>query len=97
MGSFEALGLFDPNDDQDAVEDDEDMFLSASELLQKKSKVAGGSKLARSTTELELCRSTAPVPRSNTCTDLKRTVRAGTGLRVKVKLATHQTQDSAYN
>jgi len=83
MGSFEALGLFDPNDDQDEVEDDEDMFLSASELLQKKSKAAGGPKLARSTTELELCRSTAPVPRSNTCTDLKRTVRAGTGLRVK--------------
>ena len=36
MGSFEAFGLFDPNEQDEEL--DEDLFLSASEMLEKKKK-----------------------------------------------------------
>jgi len=79
MGSFEAFGLFDPTEQDEEI--DEDMFLSASELLEKKKKKGGGGMVPRSNTELNLKRSSTAVPRSSTCLDLKKTVREGKGMR----------------
>ena len=60
--SFEAFGLFDPSaQDEDS---DEDLFLSATELLEKKKK---GNKKA-----------TGKMPRSNTDQHLKKTLSSST-------------------
>ena len=86
MASFEAFGLFDPNDNKEEDEE-EDFLLPASELLAKKksSKKAGG-KLPRSNTDLHLKKTsstTSVVPRSNTSLDLKKTLKEHKGLIVK--------------
>lgn len=78
MDKFNGFSLFDPTD-QDS-ESDEDLFLSASELLEKKKK--SGSSLTRSNTDMGLVKtSSSGIPRSNTSLDLKSTVREGKGLR----------------
>ena len=79
MGSFEAFGLFDPADQDEEV--DEDMFLSASELLEKNKKKSQAAKIPRSNTDLNLKKTNPAVPRSSTCLDLKKTVREGKGMR----------------
>ena len=79
MGSFEAFGLFDPTDQDEEV--DEDMFLSASELLEKNKKKSQAAKIPRSNTDLNLKKTNPAVPRSSTCLDLKKTVREGNGMR----------------
>jgi len=79
MGSFEAFGLFDPSEQDE--ESDEEMFMSASQLLGKKKKGSSGA-LPRSNTDLNLKKSNnSAVPRSSTCLDLKKTVREGKGMR----------------
>jgi len=84
MASFEAFGLFDPNGNDET--EDEDLFVSATEMFNKKkqqSKKSGG-KLPRSNTDLHLKKSSsAAVPRSNTSLDLKKTLREHKGLIVK--------------
>ena len=85
MASFEAFGLFDPNDQEDSQ--DEDMLLSASELLEKKKrnkKPSSAGKLSRSSTDLHLKKTaSSQVPRSNTSLDLKKTLKEHKGLIVK--------------
>jgi len=85
MASFEAFGLFDPNDQEDSQ--DEDMLLSASELLEKKKrnkKTSSSGKLSRSSTDLHLKKTaSSQVPRSNTSLDLKKTLKEHKGLIVK--------------
>jgi len=85
MASFEAFGLFDPNDQDDSQ--DEDMLLSASELLEKKKrnkKTSSSGKLSRSSTDLHLKKTvSSQVPRSNTSLDLKKTLKEHKGLIVK--------------
>ena len=85
MASFEAFGLFDPNDQEDSQ--DEDMLLSASELLEKKKrnkKSSSSGKLTRSSTDLHLKKTaSSQVPRSNTSLDLKKTLKEHKGLIVK--------------
>ena len=83
MASFEAFGLFDPNDQEDSQ--DEDMLLSASELLEKRKKNKKTSvKLSRSSTDLHLKKTaSSQVPRSNTSLDLKKTLKEHKGLIVK--------------
>jgi len=70
MDSFNGFGLFDPNCQDEDME--EDIFLSASELMEKR-KMQG---MARSPTSLDLKRPSSPppvpgVPRSHTCLNLK--------------------------
>ena len=79
MGSFEAFGLFDPDEQDEEL--NENIFLSASELLEKKRKKGGSEMIPRSNTELNLKRSNTAVPRSSTCLDLKKTVREGEGVK----------------
>ena len=83
MASFEAFGLFDPNDQDDSQ--DEDLFLSATELLEKRKQAKKSSgKLPRSNTDLHLKKTaSSQVPRSNTSLDLKRTLKEHKGLIVK--------------
>ena len=52
MGSFEAFGLFDPNSEDEDQE--EEMFLSASEMLERKKLSKKAGKLPRSNTDLNL-------------------------------------------
>jgi len=78
MSSFAGFSLFDPTDQED--ENDDDLFLSATELLEKR-------KLPpRSHTDLDLKKSTSTssssMPsRSTTSLDLKTTLRDGRGVR----------------
>lgn len=75
MTSFTGFSFFDPTDQDD--EADEDIFLSASELLEKKKNPG----IVRSNTDLSLKKMSSSVPRSNTCLDLKSTLKQGQGLR----------------
>ena len=78
MSSFNGFGLFDP-DGQDEDSDSE-LFLSASELLEKRSR----NPPKRSHTDINLKPSTSSsgsVPRSNTSLDLKSTLKEGKGLQ----------------
>ena len=83
MASFEAFGLFDPNDQDESQ--DEDLFLSATELLEKRKQAKKSSgKLPRSNTDLHLKKTaSSQVPRSNTSLDLKRTLKEHKGRIVK--------------
>ena len=84
MGSFEAFGLFDPNSQEEDLDDD--MFLSASEILEKKKLSKKAGKLPRSNTDLHLKKTSSvnhAVPRSNTSLDLKKTIKEHKGLIVK--------------
>ena len=75
MSSFNGFGLFDP-DGQDEDSDSE-LFLSASELLEKRSR----NPPKRSHTDINLKPSSSLVPRSNTSLDLKSTLKEGKGLQ----------------
>ena len=77
MSSFNGFGLFDP-DGQDEDSDSE-LFLSASELLEKRSRKPP----KRSHTDINLKPSSSSgfVPRSNTSLDLKSTLKEGKGLQ----------------
>ena len=84
MGSFEAFGLFDPNSEDE--EQEEEMFLSASEILERKKLSKKAGKLPRSNTDLHLKKTSTvnqSMPRSNSSLDLKKTIKEHKGLIVK--------------
>ena len=84
MGSFEAFGLFNPNSEDE--EQEEEMFLSASEILERKKLSKKTGTLPRSNTDLHLKKTSSAnqsVARSNSSLDLKKTIKDHKGLIVK--------------
>ena len=75
MSSFNGFGLFDPDGQDD--DSDSELLLSASELLEKRSRKPP----KRSHTDLDLKPCSSSVPRSNTSLDLKSTLKEGKGLQ----------------
>jgi len=85
MSGFDGFGFFDPGlQDENS---DEDIFLSASELLEKK-KPKKSAAMSRSKSGVNFKKSSSAssgVSRSVTSLDLKSAVRAGKGLRNRTK------------
>ena len=86
MSSFNGFGLFDPDGQDD--DSDSELLLSASELLEKRSRKPP----KRSHTDLDLKPCSSSVPRSNTSLDLKSTLKEGKACKVWVdqELSLHQ-------
>jgi len=99
MGSFEAFGLFDPNEQDEEL--DEDLFLSASEMLEKKKKSSNKSAtggISRSKTDVDLKRTKSGIPRSSTCLELKKVAKNDKGVRVVGRSRTFSAPvDDDYN